>query len=70
MDNNSFLKKEHLKKSETIKKVFNSGIPIKGRLVSVFLMKQNTEHCVNRAAFVIKKNLYNKKTVNFRIDRT
>lgn len=54
--------RERLKKNDDIKRVFDKGVSFRGRLVSVFI-KQNTGLPVNRAAFIIRKSLYKKKTV-------
>ncbi|MFH1853808.1 MAG: ribonuclease P protein component [Candidatus Omnitrophota bacterium] len=53
---------ERLKKNNDISRVFDQGTPFKGRLVSVFMGRGAKVH-TNRAAFVIKKSLYNKKLV-------
>jgi ribonuclease P protein component len=62
MDKKTLSFRERLKKNEDIKRVFDQGTSFRGRLVSVFIV-QNTGLPVNRAAFIIKKILYNKKTV-------
>jgi len=59
----SFTKKEHLKKNNAIKAVFDKGISSKGRLIKVYLLKKETGPFINRAAFVIRKGSYNKKAV-------
>ena len=64
MRNRSFQKKEHLKKSEEIKNVLDNGISIRGKLISIFMLKQAVDVCgINRVAFLTRKILYNKKTV-------
>lgn len=63
MKQNSFLKKEHLKKSEAISRVFDRGIPIRGRFFSIFLLRQEAKPGINRAAFITRRHLYNKKAV-------
>ena len=62
MDKKTLSVKEHLKKNDDIKSVFDNGVLFRGRLVSVFIT-QRAGLPINRAAFVIKKSLYNKKTV-------
>jgi len=63
MRDHSFARKEHLKKDGLIKQVFDRGIPSRGRLITIHLLKRETGSCTNRAAFIIRKNLYNKKAV-------
>jgi len=63
MVRSSFTKKEHLKKNKSIREVFDKGICLKGRLFKIFLLKRETGSSVNRVAFVIRKDLYNKKSV-------
>ena len=59
----SFARKERLKKASLISGVFDKGVFLKGRLVNIYLLKRDTDLPVNRAAFIIKKNLHNKKLV-------
>ena len=59
----SFDKKESLKKHEEINNVFKKGLVVKGRLVTVFLLKIKLDRSTNRVAFTVKKTLYNKKSV-------
>lgn len=54
--------RERLKKNDDIRRVFDEGVLLKGRLVSVFIRQETNAH-TNRAAFIIKKTLYSKKTV-------
>ena len=63
MGQTSFIKKEHLKSSKSIKNVFDKGIPSRGRLIKVFLLKKETDSHINRVAFIVRKNLCNKKAV-------
>ncbi len=59
----SFARKERLKKASLISNVFDKGVFLKGRLVNIYLLKRDIDPPVNRAAFIIKKNLHNKKLV-------
>ena len=59
----AFLKNERLKKKETIKNVFDRGALFKGRLINIFILKRGADSCANRAAFIIRKNSYNKRAV-------
>ncbi|MBU0759856.1 MAG: ribonuclease P protein component [Candidatus Omnitrophica bacterium] len=62
MDSRVLHDRERLKKNSDISRVFDKGIRLKGRLVSVFILRDASSH-TNRAAFIIKKSLYDKKTV-------
>ena len=62
MKKNSFSKKEHLKKNEAIKDVFDKATPFKGRFIRVYVVKNDTSP-INRAAFIIRKTLCDKKAV-------
>ena len=59
----SFIKKERLKKNSSIKHVFDKGVPFKTRLINVYILKKDTGALVNRAGFIIRRRLYNNKTV-------
>lgn len=63
MKSHSFTRKEHLKTKDAIKKVFDKGVPSRLKLINIYLLKRETGPCFNRAAFTIKRNLYNKKSV-------
>lgn len=63
MKKNSFARKEHLRKSDLIERVFVKGLSFKGRLINTYLLKKETDPNINRVAFIIRKNLYNKKIV-------
>jgi len=63
MKNNSFLKKEHLKKNKDISEVFDKGFIIRANFFSIFLLRRRSGAGINRAAFVARKRLYSKKAV-------
>jgi ribonuclease P protein component len=63
MLNSSFTKKEHLKKGTLIRQVFDKGLPQRGRLINIYLLRENHRRGFNRVAFIVKKDLYNKKLV-------
>ncbi len=63
MTGNSFTRNERLKNNASIKKVFDKGAPFRARLITVFLLKRDNASGVNKAAFVVRKSLYNKKLV-------
>ena len=63
MQKQSFTIKEHLKKNSAIKKVFDKGIAFKRKLVNVYLLKRERPLGTNRAAFLLRKGLYNKSAV-------
>ncbi|MBU1006102.1 MAG: ribonuclease P protein component [Candidatus Omnitrophica bacterium] len=63
MKNSSFTKEEHLKKSGLIKTVFDKGIPFKAKFITVYILKRDTCAHLNRAAFIIRKILCDKKSV-------
>lgn len=58
----SFSIKEHLKKSNSIKIVLDKGICFRSKTINVCLLKR-IDSDVNRAAFICKKNLCQKKAV-------
>ena len=62
MRRNSFTRNERLKNNKEIKKVFDKGVPLKVRLITVFVLNRD-DGLINRAAFLVKKALYNKKLV-------
>ena len=59
---NSFSIKEHLKKSNSIKAVLDKGTCFRSKTINVCLLKR-IDSDINRAAFVCKKNLCQKKAV-------
>jgi len=63
MKKSSFKKEEHLKKNDSIKYVFDKGIPFKGRLINIYILKRDHGALINRAAFIIRKRIYSKKIV-------
>lgn len=63
MHKKSFKTKERLKKNTEIKKVFDKGIAFKRRLVNIYLLKRERPLDANRAAFLLRKGLYNKSSV-------
>ncbi|PIP67883.1 MAG: ribonuclease P protein component [Candidatus Omnitrophica bacterium CG_4_9_14_0_2_um_filter_42_8] len=62
MSLNSFLRAEHLKKSSDIKAVLDKGIYYKSGPVNIYILKRPGDG-KNRAAFICKKALHQKKTV-------
>ncbi|MFC1667109.1 ribonuclease P protein component [Candidatus Omnitrophota bacterium] len=63
MKQNSFTMKEHLKKNDLIRDVFDKGAPFKCSLTHIYLLKRNTGSHLNRVAFISRKRLHNKKAV-------
>lgn len=63
MIRNTFTRNERLKSNKEIKKVFDQGVRFRARLITVFLLDGQIGSESNRAAFIIRKNLYNKKLV-------
>jgi len=63
MAQNSLKSEESLKRYSLIREVFDKGTPTRGRLTTIFLLKRVTNSAINKAAFIPKKNLYNKKIV-------
>jgi len=59
---NSFSRAEHLKKSDAIKTVLDKGVCYKSGLFNVYILKK-PEAGKNKAAFICKKILHQKKTV-------
>lgn len=62
MRENSFPRKERLKKSELIKAVLDKGVSYRAKSLVVYILKTQYSEG-NRAAFICRKNLYQKKTV-------
>jgi len=62
MNANSFSRKESLKKSEAIKTVLDNGICLKSKSVNVYILRKSGAG-FNKAAFICKKTLHQKKSV-------
>lgn len=62
MNKESFLRAEHLKKSNDIKAVLDKGAYYKSGPVNVYILKR-PDADTNKAAFICKKALHQKKTV-------
>ena len=62
MSLNSFSIKEHLKKSNSLKAVLDKGICFRSKTINICLLKR-IDSDVNKAAFICKKNLCQKKAV-------
>lgn len=62
MDKKSFSRKERLKKNGAIKAVLDKGICYKSRSINVYIFKRS-EAGINRAAFICKKAVHQKKAV-------
>lgn len=62
MNKESFSRKESLKKSGSIKAVLDNGICHKSKLVNVYILKRQGID-INKAAFICKKTLHQKKSV-------
>ncbi len=62
MSLNSFSREEHLKKSDDIKVVLDKGVYYKSGLFNVYILKR-PDADTNKAAFICKKVLHQKKTV-------
>ena len=62
MNANSFSKKESLKKSSAIKAVLDNGICLRAKSVNVYILKKPGSG-FNKAAFICKKALHQKKSV-------
>jgi len=59
-----FLKEQELlKKNSQIKRVFDKGNPVRGRLVTIILLEQNEAPGLNRVAFVPTRNSHRGKIV-------
>lgn len=62
MSLNSFPIKERLKKNNAIKAVLDKGVCFKSKTVNIYILKR-PDAGVNRAAFICKKALHQKKSV-------
>jgi ribonuclease P protein component len=62
MSLHSFSVKERLKKNEAIKAVLDKGICLRSKSVNVYILKKQ-DACVNKAAFICKKTLHQKKSI-------
>jgi ribonuclease P protein component len=62
MSLHSFSVKERLKKNEAIKAVLDKGICLRSKSVNVYILKKQDTR-VNKAAFICKKTLHQKKSV-------
>lgn len=62
MSLNSFSVKERLKKSGAIKAVFDKGVCYKSGPINVYILKR-PDADINKAAFICKKVLHQKKSV-------
>ena len=62
MNKESFSRIESLKKNMAIKAVFDKGLYYKAGLVNVYILKRPDDD-VNKAAFICKKTLHQKKSV-------
>jgi len=62
MNINSFSKKESLKKSSAIKAVLDNGICFRAKSVNIYILKKPGSG-FNKAAFICKKALHQKKSV-------
>ncbi|MCX5687723.1 MAG: ribonuclease P protein component [Candidatus Omnitrophica bacterium] len=62
MNANSFSKKESLKKSGAIKAVLDNGICLRAKSVNIYILKK-PGFGFNKAAFICKKALHQKKSV-------
>jgi len=59
---NSFPRKERLKKNDAIKLVLDRGICYRSKTINIYVLKR-TDAGVNKAAFICKKALHQKKSV-------
>lgn len=62
MSVNSFSLKERLKKNDAIKAVLDNGICRKSKSINVYILKR-PDVGINKAAFICKKALHQKKSV-------
>jgi ribonuclease P protein component len=62
MSLNSFSKKERLKKNDAIKAVLDRGICYRAKSINVYVLKR-PDAGINKAAFICKKALHQKKAV-------
>ncbi len=58
-----FVKDERLRTNSQIKNVFRQGIPIKGRFLKIYVLDRKDALLTKRAAFLVPKELCNKKAV-------
>ncbi len=59
---NSFSRKERLKKNSAIKTVLDNGVCYKSKSINVYILRKPSGDA-NKAAFICKKNLHQKKSV-------
>ncbi|MDP2980778.1 MAG: ribonuclease P protein component [Candidatus Omnitrophota bacterium] len=62
MNLNSFSRKERLKKNDAIKAVLDRGICYRSKSINIYVLKR-PDADVNKAAFICKKALHQKKSV-------
>ncbi len=62
MSLNSFSRKESLKKNRSIKTVLDNGICHKSKSINVYILRRPGVD-INKAAFICKKTLHQKKSV-------
>ncbi len=62
MNLNSFSRKERLKKNDAIKAVLDHGICYRSKSINIYVLKR-PDADVNKAAFICKKALHQKKSV-------
>jgi ribonuclease P protein component len=62
MSLNSFSRKERLKKNDAIKAVLDRGICYRSKSINIYVLKRQDAD-VNKAAFICKKALHQKKSV-------
>jgi ribonuclease P protein component len=62
MVKHSFLREERLKKNKDIKAVLDQGTCYKTKSVNIYILKRS-DNGFNRAGFICRKNLHQKKAV-------
>lgn len=62
MSKESFLRKERLKKNSSIKAVLDNGVCFRSRSINIYILKRPDAQA-NKAAFICKKALHQKKAV-------
>jgi len=62
MSLNSFSRKESLKKNAAIKAVLDNGLCYRSKSVNIYILKRS-DAGINKAAFICKKALHQKKSV-------
>jgi len=62
MKKESFLRKERLKKNDSIKAVLDNGVCFKSRSVNIYILKRPDAEA-NKAAFICKKALHQNKAI-------